>query len=153
MQLNIYELINRSEIIDSRNSSVLHLYLSFTPNSCCVFFSLLTSSPSRHLSPLSPRLQLTMWKPTCQSPWSSSCRPLRERRERALSLMPASSSSASWLWIARCWTSSLPTMMKQVRRGWRQVGRGTLIQWCKQRKTWTQSIIWHLLLCELFCTC
>lgn len=63
-------------------------------NPRCVF-SLLTSSPSHHLSPPSPRLQLTMWRSTCRSPWSSSCRPLRERRERALSLMPASSSSAS----------------------------------------------------------
>lgn len=67
--------------------------------------------------PVCLRLQLTTRRPTCPTLWSSSCRPLRKRRETALSRTPVSSSSASCLWTARCWTSSLLTTMKQVRSG------------------------------------
>lgn len=63
----------------------------------------------------SSRLQRITWRPTCQRPWSSSCRPSKGKKERAACHTPAFWSSASSAWIGRCWISSPPTTMKQVR--------------------------------------
>lgn len=63
----------------------------------------------------SSRLQQITWRPTCQRPWSSSCRPSKGKKERAACPTPAFWSSASSAWIGRCWISSPPTTMKQVR--------------------------------------
>lgn len=63
----------------------------------------------------SSRLQRITWRPTCQRPWSSSCRPSRGRKGRAACPTPTFWSSASSAWIGRCWISSPPTTMKQVK--------------------------------------
>lgn len=75
------------------------------------------------------RLLLTLPRLTCLRPYASSCwsthgresetetKTGRKPKERsgAASLIPPSWSSRSWMWIEKCWTSSPPLTMKQVR--------------------------------------
>lgn len=75
------------------------------------------------------RLLLTLPRLVCPRPYASSCwstngrgseierktgRKLTER-SGAGSLIPPSWSNRSWMWIEKCWTSSLPPTTKQVR--------------------------------------
>lgn len=75
------------------------------------------------------RLLLTLPRLVCPRPYASSCWSTNGRgseierktgrkltgRSGAASLIPPSWSNRSWMWIEKCWTSSLPPTTKQVR--------------------------------------